>query len=327
MEDSLSYERAGVSRSRASSLIEYIFQKTRDSEILLKGSFASGILLKGLKKPVVMMSADGVGTKLILAQKFGMHKEVGIDLVAMNVNDVLATGAKPFCFVDYIATGKIDLEVLKKVIDGILLACEESGVLLVGGETAEMPDFYKDGVYDLAGFCVGFCEQEELLSPANVEAGDVILGLKSNGFHSNGFSLIRKVIDLAKIELNNTLIEQILKPTRIYVKDILSLKEAGIKLKSMAHITGGGIRENLLRIVPDGLRAILDKSSIPENPVFKWFESLGMVSSDEMFRVFNMGVGFCVIVDESSVREALSILKDAFVFGKLEEGMRDVVFV
>lgn len=334
MESSWSYESAGVSRERASELIRYIFEKTRDSEVLLKGSFASGVRIGGFKKPVVMMSADGVGTKLLLAQRFGMHKEVGIDLVAMNVNDVLASGAVPFCFLDYIATGKIDVSVLKKVIDGIIYACEEAGVLLVGGETAEMPDFYKEGVYDLAGFCIGFCEEDELLNPANVKPGDAVIGLKSSGFHSNGFSLIRKVIDSANIDLNSRLdfcesflAKELLKPTRIYVKDILSLTELKIKPKSMAHITGGGIKENLVRAIPEGLRAIVDTKSIPENPIFTWFENLGLVSRDEMFKVFNMGVGFCVIVDSQSVREILFTLKDAFVLGRVEEGRRDVVLV
>lgn len=330
------YEKAGVSIERAEAFVDYIREKVKTLPIqgLLFGSFASGIELKGYKNPVIMLTTDGVGTKLKIAQDMGIHETVGIDLVAMNVNDLLTTGAEPIAFLDYIATGRIDLEVLKRVIDGIVEGCKIAGVGLVGGETAEMPDFYAEGVYDLAGFCVGICEREELVTGEEIRPGQVILGLPSSGFHSNGYSLVRKVLAEKRIsyrdyveDLKGYVWEALLEPTRIYSQEIKRLKDSGIKIKGMAHITGGGIPGNLVRVLPEGCRAVVEKDKIPQNPIFDWIKSLGNIPTEEMYRTFNMGVGFMLVSDKQDAERILNMLSSAFVCGYIEEGKRDVVIV
>lgn len=330
------YEKAGVSIQRADAFVEYIKDKVRSlpGHVLLFGAFASGVELKGYKNPVLMLTTDGVGTKLKIAQKVGVHNTVGIDLVAMNVNDLITTGAEPLGFLDYIATGRIDLDVLKSVMDGIVEGCRMAGVPLVGGETAEMPDFYPDGVYDLAGFCVGVCEKENLITGEGIKPGDVIVGLPSDGFHSNGYSLIRKVLEAKGIsyedymqEFKKHVWEVLLQPTRIYTQEVNMLKTSGVEVKGMAHITGGGIPGNLIRILPEGCRALVDASLLPDNPVFNWVADLGKVRREEMFKTFNMGVGFMLVLEEGWASKAMEILKDAFVCGRVESGEKDVVIL
>ncbi|MCX8059844.1 MAG: phosphoribosylformylglycinamidine cyclo-ligase, partial [Aquificaceae bacterium] len=271
---------------------------------------------------------------LKIAQKEGIHHTEGVDLVAMNVNDLLTSGAEPLAFLDYIATGKIELEVLKRVMDGIVEGCRLAQVPLVGGETAEMPDFYPEGVYDLAGFCVGACEKEKLVTGQGIRPGDLIIGLPSSGLHSNGYSLVRKILQEKGIsyeetppELGRPLWQVLLEPTRIYTKEVQQLKTSGIVIKGMAHITGGGIPGNLVRILPEGCRARVELSRVPSQPVFGWIQSLGGVSTAEMCRTFNMGVGYIVVVERREEDKVLSLLKDAFLCGYVEEGKRDVLVV
>lgn len=331
--DRLTYKSAGVDLEKAESFVEFIKEKTKDLGFQTKlfGSFASGVSLQGYKKPILMMTTDGVGTKLKIAQELGIHHTVGIDLVAMNVNDLITSGAKPLGFMDYIATGKIELEVLKKVIEGILEGCKQSEMPLVGGETAEMPGFYPDGVYDLAGFCVGVCEEDELITGENIKPGDILIGLPSSGFHSNGYSLIRKVVEVNKLsystfieEFGKTLGEVLLEPTRIYWREVKELIEKRVEIKGMAHITGGGLPGNLVRILPKGTKAVVEEKKIPKNPVFDWVQRLGKIEKEEMFRVFNMGVGFVLVVDEINASKVLFEIPQAFELGVIKDGERSV---
>ncbi|NPA33259.1 MAG: phosphoribosylformylglycinamidine cyclo-ligase [Aquificae bacterium] len=330
----LTYKDAGVDIEKANEFVSYIKKKVKERfKIENFGGFASGFALGKYKEPVVFTTTDGVGTKLLVAQALGKHDTVGIDLVAMNVNDLITTGADPLVFLDYIATGKLELEVLKQVIDGIVKGCEEGEVLLAGGETAEMPDFYPEGVYDLAGFCVGVCEKEEVIDTSLISAGDVLIGLPSSGFHSNGYSLIRKVLKLKKVkytdqipELGKSVGEVLLTPTRIYTKEVKKAKKL-TKLKGVAHITGGGIPENLIRILPEKARAVVYKENIPKNPVFEWLMKLGNINEREMFRTFNMGVGMILVVSKEDANKLLSELRDAFYLGEIREGSRAVDIV
>ncbi len=322
------YKDSGVDIEKADKFVEYIKKKLKGKETITPfGGFAGGLALEGFKNPVVFSSADGVGTKLKVAQAVGKHDTVGIDLVAMNANDLITTGAKPWFFLDYIATGKLELKVLQSVIDGIVKGCEEAEAILLGGETAEMPDFYPEGVYDLAGFCVGVCEREEVRTGEDITEGDTLLGLPSSGFHSNGFSLIRKVLRDNKIgfsdyieELKTTVAELLLTPTRIYVKELKRIKSE-IKVKAVAHITGGGIPGNLIRILPEGFKAVIEKSHIPKSPAFEWIQGLGKVPEEEMFRTFNMGVGMIIITDSTQP------VKGAFKLGFIEKGDKSVEIV
>jgi phosphoribosylformylglycinamidine cyclo-ligase len=332
------YKDSGVDIDRANELVEYIKEKVKKSfpEGFLTefGGFAGGVEIRGYREPVIFTSTDGVGTKLKVAQEMGVHDTVGIDLVAMNVNDVLTTGADPLLFLDYIATGKIELPVLQKVIDGIVEGCRRGRVLLAGGETAEMPGFYPEGVYDLAGFCVGLCEKEEVITGKDIKPGDILVGIRSSGFHSNGFSLIRKVLKDRGIKLSDRIEElgmsvgeALLTPTRIYTDEIKKLRE-GVRLKGIAHITGGGLPENLIRILPEGVKAVIEKENIPTNPVFSWIKELGNIEEREMFRTFNMGVGMVVVVEEKYKEKTLSLLgEDGFVLGHVKRGERSVVIL
>lgn len=333
--DRLTYRSAGVDVQKAEEFVDYIKDKVKhlSKSVLLWGAFSSGLEIKGYKQPVIMMSADGVGTKLKVAQAVGIHDSIGIDLVAMNVNDVITSGAEPIAFLDYIATGKLELEVLKRVIDGIVEGCKKAHVPLVGGETAEMPDFYPEGVYDLAGFCVGVCEKDQLITGEDIKEGDVLVGLPSSGFHSNGYSLIRKVLAQRGIdykerieEFGKSVYEILLEPTRIYAEDIRKLR-GKVSIKGMAHITGGGIRGNLIRILPEGVRAMVEKSLIPRNEIFYWIKELGNIEEEEMYKTFNMGLGFVLVVGKEELKKVKDLLKDAFVCGYIEEGKRDVLLV
>ncbi len=322
------YRDSGVDIDKAERFVEYIKGKLKSKGTITPfGGFAGGLALEGFKNPVVFSSADGVGTKLMVAQAVGKHEGVGIDLVAMNVNDLITTGARPWFFLDYIATGRLELGVLQRVIDGVVKGCEEAGLILLGGETAEMPDFYPEGVYDLAGFCVGVCEREEVITGESIKEGDTLLGLPSSGFHSNGFSLIRKVLKDRGLkftdyleEFKTTVAELLLVPTRIYVKELERLKSR-VKVKAIAHITGGGIPGNLVRVLPEGLKAVVEKSQLPPNPVFDWIRELGNVPEEEMFRTFNMGVGMILITEGNETPEG------AFRLGYVEKGNKGVEII
>ncbi|HIC09104.1 MAG TPA: phosphoribosylformylglycinamidine cyclo-ligase [Aquificales bacterium] len=334
------YRDAGVDIEKADKFVEYIKERVKEvqgKEIVTPfGGFAAGYLLdiSKYRNPVLVSTTDGVGTKLKIAQIMNKHDTVGIDLVAMNVNDLITTLAKPLFFLDYIATGKLDLETQKQVIDGIVEGCKQAECYLVGGETAEMPGFYKPGEYDLAGFCVGVVERDEMLTGEDIKPGDVLIGLPSSGVHSNGYSLVRKIIadkgyryDQYVEELGGVLGEILLTPTRIYVKDILSLKGKGVKFKGIAHITGGGIPGNLVRILPENITAVVEKEKLPKLPIFEWIQREGNVPEEEMFKTFNMGVGMVIATDRENAEKILSLHGEARIIGHLEGGKREVRIV
>ena len=313
----LSYKDAGVDIDAGDALIERIkpYAKKTMREGVLNGLGGFGALFEISKKyqnPVLVSGTDGVGTKLKLAFEWGFHDTVGIDLVAMSVNDILVQGAEPLFFLDYFACGKLDIDTAADVIKGIAQGCEQSNCALIGGETAEMPTMYPDGEYDLAGFAVGAVEKDKIINGSTITAGDVILGLASNGVHSNGFSLVRKVLEVSKADLNMnmggvTLQQAISAPTRIYVKPILATLEQ-IDIKGMAHITGGGLTENVPRVLPEGLQAVIHSNSWTRSPLFQWLQQAGNISDDEMHRVFNCGIGMVVIVSANDADKAREIL-------------------
>lgn len=268
-----------------------------------------------MDRPVLVTATDGVGTKLLIAQEAGKLNTVGIDLVAMCVNDVVTAGASPVLFLDYIATGRLEPEEVVEVVSGVAKGCREAGCALIGGETAEMPGLYRAGEFDLAGFCVGLAEKENLIDGSGMEVGDVVIGLSSNGIHSNGYSLVRKILDVNQCCLDDkfphfgeTISYTLLQPTRIYVNAVWSLLEKGVPVRAMAHVTGGGIKENLSRVIPEGLSAELhfDNWKIPK--VFRTLQHLGAVEEKEMFATFNMGVGFVIVVPFESAEYAAKLL-------------------
>ncbi|MDR3172561.1 MAG: phosphoribosylformylglycinamidine cyclo-ligase [Treponema sp.] len=273
--------------------------------------------LQGMKKPVLVSGTDGVGTKLKLAFALDKHDTVGIDCVAMCVNDIICSGAKPLFFLDYIALGVNRPEKVATIVSGIAEGCVQAECALIGGETAEMPGMYQPDEYDMAGFAVGMVDEEDILDPANVREGDALIALPSSGVHSNGFSLIRKILadsgtalDAFAGELGAPLGEVLLTPTRIYVKPVLTLLKA-VRVKSIAHITGGGFYENIPRALPEGLSVHIDRGCIQTPPIFQVLQDLGNIPDRDMFNVFNMGVGLCIIVADSEVRRALDILTQA----------------
>jgi phosphoribosylformylglycinamidine cyclo-ligase len=302
----LSYKDAGVDIDAGDALVERIkpLAKRTMREGVLAGIGGFGALFeipKRYAEPVLVSGTDGVGTKLKLAFEWGMHDTVGIDLVAMSVNDVLVQGAEPLFFLDYFACGKLDVDTAAAVIGGIARGCELSGCALIGGETAEMPGMDPAGEYDLAGFAVGAVEKSKILTGRDVQAGDVVLGLASSGVHSNGFSLVRKCLDRAAASLPATLDgkplrEALMAPTRLYVKPVLAALAAH-PIKALAHITGGGLLENIPRVLPDGLAAHLTKGSWPQTGLFAWLQATAGISDHEMNRTFNNGIGMVVVVD------------------------------
>ena len=283
------------------------------------GMFA---LPEGMRSPVLVSGTDGVGTKLKIAFAMDRHNTVGIDCVAMCANDVLCCGARPLFFLDYVAVGKNIPERVAEIVSGVAEGCVQSQCALIGGETAEMPGFYPENEYDIAGFCVGVVERDEILDPANVREGDVIIALPSSGVHSNGFSLVRKVfadIDIHTYiaELGRTLGEELLTPTRIYVKDILPLMR---RVKSIAHITGGGFWENIPRAIPEGLTAKIDTSSITVPPIFDVIMRTGNISREEMYHVFNMGAGMMIMCSRENADEILRAVDGSYVAGEIVKG-------
>jgi len=325
MNKPLSYKDAGVDIDAGDALVERIkpLAKKTMREGVLAGIGGFGALFevpKRYKEPVLVSGTDGVGTKLKLAFEWNMHDTVGIDLVAMSVNDVLVQGAEPLFFLDYFACGKLHVDTAAAVVGGIAKGCELSGCALIGGETAEMPGMYPDGEYDLAGFAVGAVEKSKILTGQNVKPGDVVLGLASNGVHSNGFSLVRKVIDRAGANAPATLDgkpfkEAIMAPTRLYVKSVLTAlaehpnTEDASGIKALAHITGGGLLENIPRVLPEGTAAHLTKGSWPQTELFAWLQNTAGIDDIEMNRTFNNGIGMVVVIDAAHAEACAATLR------------------
>ncbi|MCX7962765.1 MAG: phosphoribosylformylglycinamidine cyclo-ligase [Burkholderiales bacterium] len=322
MPDGLSYRDAGVDIEAGDRLVEAIrpfAARTMRPEVLA-GIGGFGALCRvpaRYREPVLVAGTDGVGTKLKLAFAAGRHDTVGVDLVAMSANDVLVQGAEPLFFLDYFACGRLEPGVAAEVIRGIARGCELAGCALVGGETAEMPGMYAPGEYDLAGFCVGVVEASRIVDGRAIAPGDTVLGLASSGAHSNGYSLIRRVLERSAPPDGVDL----LAPTRIYVRPVLALLEA-VPVKGLAHITGGGIPGNLPRILPAGTRAVIEKRAWPRPPLFDWLERAGGIAEDEMWRVFNCGIGMAVVVDAAHAERAAALLSAAgetvYAIGRIE---------
>ena len=331
MSKSLSYREAGVDIDAGDALVEAIkplAKRTLRPEVLggIGGFGALCEIPKKYRQPVLVSGTDGVGTKLKLAFALGRHDTVGIDLVAMSVNDVLVQGAEPLFFLDYFACGKLDVEVGRQVVQGVAKGCELAGCALIGGETAEMPGMYPENEYDLAGFCVGVVEKARIIDGRSIAPGDALLGLASSGPHSNGFSLIRRILERGKPPFDP------LEPTRIYVKPVLKLLES-VQVKGLAHITGGGVVGNVPRMLPKNVVAKINKAAWPRPEVFKWLQQTGNVAEDEMWRVFNCGIGMVLVVSRDKLQMAKMLLERegelAFEIGAIEkwDGEPDAVIV
>jgi phosphoribosylformylglycinamidine cyclo-ligase len=334
----LTYKEAGVDIDAGSDLVERIkpmVQRTMRPEVLAGlGGFGGLFALppNRYREPVLVSGTDGVGTKLMLAHHLNRHDTIGIDLVAMCVNDVLVQGAEPLFFLDYFACGQLDVDVAASVVGGIAEGCALAGAALIGGETAEMPDMYPQGSYDLAGFCVGVVERDAMIDGSTIADGDVLIGLAASGPHSNGYSLIRKVLARdPQAEIGGRSAgDALLAPTRIYVRSILELMQA-VTIKGLAHITGGGISENLPRVIPSNLHAEVDTSSWQPGAVFDWLATTGNITSHEMRRTFNCGVGMIAVVDENDVEQALATLREsgeqAWRLGRIAAGQAAVQYL
>jgi phosphoribosylformylglycinamidine cyclo-ligase len=315
---SLSYKDAGVDIDAGNTLVDNIkgvVKKTHRPEVMggLGGFGALCQLPTGYKEPVLVAGTDGVGTKLRLAIDLKRHDSVGIDLVAMCVNDLIVQGAEPLFFLDYYATDKLEVDVATDVVSGIGNGCEQSNCALIGGETAEMPGMYHKGDYDIAGFCVGVVEKSKIIDGSKVSTGDQLIALGSSGPHSNGYSLIRKVIDVSKADLNEELdgrplADHLLQPTQIYVKPVLELLKE-VDVHALSHITGGGFWENIPRVLPNNAKAVVDGSSWEWPVVFNWLQEKGNITTHEMYRTFNCGVGMILVVPENKLAQSLEILK------------------
>ena len=334
---SLSYKDAGVDINAGNELVErikpHVKRTTRPEVIGGLGGFGALCAIPGkYKEPILVSGTDGVGTKLRLAIDLKKHDTIGIDLVAMCVNDLVVQGAEPLFFLDYYATGKLNVDVASDVVKGIAEGCVQSGCALVGGETAEMPGMYHAGDYDLAGFCVGVVEKSEIIDGSQVKVGDALIALGSSGPHSNGYSLIRKVMDVAGVNPSteqldgHSLSEQVLAPTKIYVKSVLALIKQ-TEVHAIAHLTGGGFWENIPRGLPKKTKAVIDESSWEWQPVFKWLQEKGNIETYEMYRTFNCGVGMVIALPQSQVETALAILKqsgeNAWLIGHIESAIDD----
>jgi len=337
----LTYRKAGVNideGERFVRLLSPIARKTFRPEVITDiGSFNALFRLNvtRYRHPVLVSGTDGVGTKLKIAVMMERHDTIGIDLVAMCVNDILTSGAEPLFFLDYLATGRLNSKQAIEIVRGIARGCTEAGCALIGGETAEMPGFYPNGEYDLSGFAVGVVDRNEIVDGSSIGQGDLVIGISSSGLHSNGFSLVRKLFfDLKKMkastfipEIGARLGDELLKPTRIYVRAFEAVRRS-VKVRGMAHITGGGIPGNLPRILPRGMRAVIRRASWSVPPVFQVIRKLGNISESEMNRTFNMGIGFIMVVSGRSARKALSLLSgegyQAFIIGEIERGRTGV---
>ncbi|MFA5084856.1 MAG: phosphoribosylformylglycinamidine cyclo-ligase [Candidatus Omnitrophota bacterium] len=329
----VTYKTAGVDIDKANALVKDYkrFAKSTAIKGVISdiGSFG-GLFrpdIKRLKDPILVSSTDGVGTKLKLAFLADKHDTVGIDLVAMSANDILCSGARGLFFLDYISTGKIKSSVLKDIVSGIAKACKESGYALIGGETAEMPGMYKDGEYDLAGFGVGIAERAEIIDGKNIRLGDVVIGLESSGPHSNGYSLIRKILTEKELKKHS---KELLAPTRLYAKPVLALKKR-VNIKGIANITGGAFYDKIPRIIPKGLAIEIDKYSWRVPPIFSFIQTKGNVDDREIYRILNMGIGMILAVSKSDAKRAVSILGDngakSHVIGRVVKGNREVTIL
>jgi phosphoribosylformylglycinamidine cyclo-ligase len=334
----ITYRDAGVDIDAGDELVDRIkplVKRTQRPEVLAGiGGFGALVELPaGYKRPVLVSGTDGVGTKLRLAIETGRHDTIGIDLVAMCANDVVVQGAEPLFFLDYYATGKLRVDVAEAVIRGIAEGCAQAGAALVGGETAEMPGMYHGDDYDLAGFCVGVVEKDGIIDGRTTQAGDAVIGLASSGAHSNGYSLIRKLVTLAGANDSTpldgkSLFDRLLTPTRIYVKSLLELARK-VPVRGFAHITGGGLTDNIPRVLPGGLEVALERKSWHRDPVFEWLQRTGRIEQDEMYRTFNCGIGMIAVVPPTHTDEALRVLaargETATLIGEVRRGSAGVV--
>lgn len=337
------YAKAGVDITAGYKSVELI--KKHIAKTNIKGVISSiggfgGLFeldLKGIKKPVLVSGTDGVGTKLKIAFLMNKHDTIGIDCVAMCVNDIICVGAKPLTFLDYIACGKNYPEKISEIVKGISKGCVQSNCALIGGETAEMPDFYAKDEYDLAGYSTGIVDKSKIINNSLIKKGDIIIALSSSGIHSNGFSLVRKILNIDNSNINNVVKELgkksigeiLLTPTKIYVKPILKLLKK-IKVKGISHITGGGFYENIPRCIPNGLCAEIEKNKIKILPIFKYIQKIGNIEDRDMFNTFNMGVGMCIIVSKKDAEKTIEILnsckEDAYIIGKIIENKEKIIF-
>ena len=337
------YAKAGVDITAGYKSVELI--KKHIAKTNIKGVISSiggfgGLFeldLKGINKPILVSGTDGVGTKLKIAFLMNKHDTIGIDCVAMCVNDIICVGAKPLIFLDYIACGKNYPEKISEIVKGISKGCVQSNCALIGGETAEMPDFYAKDEYDLAGYSTGIVDKSKIINNSLIKKGDIIIALSSSGIHSNGFSLVRKILNIDNSNINNVVKELgkksigeiLLTPTKIYVKPILKLLKK-IKVKGISHITGGGFYENIPRCIPNGLCAEIEKNKIKILPIFKYIQKIGNIEERDMFNTFNMGVGMCLIVSKNDASKTIEILssckEDAYIIGKMIENKEKIIF-
>lgn len=339
----MDYKKAGVDIEAGYKSVELMkehIKKTMRPEVLTNiGGFSGAFSMeafKNMEKPTLVSGTDGVGTKLKLAFILDKHDTIGIDCVAMCVNDIACAGGEPLFFLDYIACGKNEPEKIATIVSGVAQGCEQSGAALIGGETAEMPGFYPIEEYDLAGFAVGVVDEKDLITGKELADGDVLIGIKSSGVHSNGFSLVRKVFDMTKEalstyydELGKTLGEALLAPTKIYVKALRTVKESGVKIKACSHITGGGFYENIPRMLPENIKAVVNKGSYEVPAIFKMLAEKGDISEEIMYNTYNMGIGMVIAVDKGDSAKALEALKaageEAVIIGHTESGEKGVV--
>ena len=337
------YAKAGVDITagyKSVKLIKKHIAKTNIKGVISSIGGFGGLFeldLKGIKKPILVSGTDGVGTKLKIAFLMNKHDTIGIDCVAMCVNDIICVGAKPLIFLDYIACGKNYPEKISEIVKGISKGCVQSNCALIGGETAEMPDFYAKDEYDLAGYSTGIVDKSKIINNSLIKKGDIIIALSSSGIHSNGFSLVRKILNIDNSNINNVVKELgkksigeiLLTPTKIYVKPILKLLKK-IKVKGISHITGGGFYENIPRCIPNGLCAEIEKNKIKILPIFKYIQKIGNIEERDMFNTFNMGVGMCIIVSKKDAEKTIEILssckEDAYIIGKIIENKEKIIF-
>lgn len=332
----LTYKDAGVDKEKGYQeveLIKQIVKKTHSDEVLADiGGFAGAFApnLTGIKNPVLLSGTDGVGTKIKLAMDMNKHDTVGIDCVAMCVNDILCQGARPLFFLDYIATGKLDPHKMAELVSGVAEGCKQSNAALIGGETAEMPGIYKEDDYDLAGFAVGLADKDKLITGEKLEEGDIAIGLYSSGVHSNGFSLVRACLDQAGISLDDkfddeiTIGEKLLTPTKIYANEVKELTE-NIEVKAIAHITGGGLYENVPRVLKEDQAVEFDLRNLAIDPIFEKIQQWGNIDTDEMYHTFNMGIGMVIFVDPKDLEKTLKIVADkGQKIGKIIKGKKNI---
>ena len=337
----ITYQDAGVDVTRGYAAVEKIkshVKRTHSKDVLTDiGGFAGlfSLDLEGIKNPVLVSGTDGVGTKLKLAFAMDKHDTIGIDCVAMCVNDIICQGAKPLFFLDYVATGRIAPNHIEQIVKGIADGCQESQCSLIGGETAEMPGFYPDGEYDLAGFAVGLVDRDKVITGQNISAGDLVIGLPSSGVHSNGYSLIRKLIDASNLDLNQydetlgeTYGQALIKPTRLYVKAIKAAQKVA-KIKGIAHITGGGFIENIPRMLPEGLTAKIDLTTIEKPPIYKWIEEVSGLNKEELYNTFNMGIGMIIVAKKEEANTIVDTLgaigEKAVKIGEIVNGQEGLI--